>query len=483
VPLALTAPRGDNDADHSIAPERPVLKQPLVKYWDYVRSSFWFVPSLMAAGAIALAFVMVTLDETLAGRWIDEASWAYTGGSEGASAVLQTIAGSMITIAGVVFSLTLVALSLASSQFGPRLLHNFMRDRTNQLVLGTFIATFLYCLLVLRTIRFAPDDGFVPHLSVTLGVVFALASLWVLIYFIHHVSVSIQADEVIARVARDLTKGVERIFPGQIGRDAPRADAGDPVASRESSDSSERDSRPVAADDDGYLQVIDGDALLDLAKDYDVVLELVHRPGHYIVRGATLAHAVPGKRIDAAFSGRLNAAFGLGDQRTPSQDIEHAVLQLVEIAVRALSPGVNDPFTAIACVDRLGSGLCRVAQREMPSSHRCDDDGTLRVVAPPITFEGIVDAAFNQIRQNSRANVAVSIRLLETIGTIATATVHPGHRAHLRRHADLVAKGALEAIPDPDDRSTIERRHDEARRATIGVVAAGKTDRSANDRP
>jgi uncharacterized membrane protein len=171
------------------------MKAIILKYWEQIRSSFWFLPSLMATAAVGLSFITVALDQRVTQKWLRRLGWVYNGGAEGASAVLQTIAGSMITIAGVVFSLTLVALSLASSQFGPRILRNFMRDTINQLVLGTFIATFLYCLLVLRTIR--RDEGalFVPHLSVTLGVAFALASLWVLIYFIHHVSVSIQADE------------------------------------------------------------------------------------------------------------------------------------------------------------------------------------------------------------------------------------------------------------------------------------------------
>ena len=176
------------------------MRAQLLKYWDRIRSSFWFLPSLMACGAVALALATVALDGSVTDDWLQTLAWVYTGGAEGASAVLETIAGSMITIAGVVFSLTLVALSLASSQFGPRLLRNFMRDTANQVVLGTFVATFLYCLLVLRTIRRADEVAFVPHLSVTLGVLFAIASLGVLIYFIHHVSVSIQADEIIARV-------------------------------------------------------------------------------------------------------------------------------------------------------------------------------------------------------------------------------------------------------------------------------------------
>lgn len=167
----------------------------------------------MAAAAVGLSFITVALDQNVTLKWLRRLDWVYNGGAEGASAVLQTIAGSMITIAGAVFSLTLVARSLASSQFGPRILRNFMRDTTNQLVLGTFIATFLYCLLVLRTIRRDEADVFVPHLSVTLGVAFALTSLWVLIYFIHHASVSIQADEVVARIGAELEHTMHRLFP------------------------------------------------------------------------------------------------------------------------------------------------------------------------------------------------------------------------------------------------------------------------------
>jgi uncharacterized membrane protein len=173
-----------------------IMKAQLLKSWDNIRSSFWFVPALMAVGAVMLAIATVAADRTSTNTWLRAASWVYSGSAEGASVVLGTIAGSMITIAGVVFSMTLVALSLASSQLGPRLLRNFMRDKTNQMVLGTFVATFVYCLLVLRTIRRVDEGAFVPHVSVTIGVLFALASLAVLIHFIHHVSLSIQADEI-----------------------------------------------------------------------------------------------------------------------------------------------------------------------------------------------------------------------------------------------------------------------------------------------
>ncbi|MBC7706367.1 MAG: DUF2254 domain-containing protein, partial [Rhodoferax sp.] len=173
------------------------MKTQPYKFWDRLRSSLWFVPATMAFLAVALAVAAVELDKAVADDWLLSLGWSYSGGAEGASLVLGTVAGSMIAIAGAVFSMTLVALSLASSQLGPRLLRNFMRDTVNQVVLGTFVATFVYCLLVLRTIRRADEVAFVPHLSVTIGVLLAIVSVGVLIYFIHHISVSIQADQVV----------------------------------------------------------------------------------------------------------------------------------------------------------------------------------------------------------------------------------------------------------------------------------------------
>ncbi|MEO7727369.1 MAG: DUF2254 domain-containing protein [Burkholderiales bacterium] len=435
------------------------MKAWALKHWGRIRSSFWFLPSLMAGAAVVLAFATVALDREVTESWLRGLEWVYSGGAEGASAVLQTIAGSMITIAGVVFSLTLVALSLASSQFGPRLLRNFMRDTTNQLVLGTFIATFLYCMLVLRTIRRAEEDIFVPHLSVSLGVLFAIASLWVLIYFIHHVSVSIQADEIVARVGKELIEGIERLFPEQLGRDGPLppSDAQsnpDPMPA-----AFDREARAVGAEEDGYLQFIDAEALMAAATKENVLVRVELRPGHYVVKDSPVVRVWPGSRLTDELAERVKACFVLDTQRTPVQDIEFSVDQLVEIAARALSPGINDPFTAITCVDRLGSALCRLAQREMPAPYRFDRKNQLRIVAPAITFEGIVDAAFNQIRQHSRANAAVAIRLLETILVVAGFVHREEDREALRRHARMIVSGAREGLPEAEDRRAVEARY------------------------
>lgn len=453
------------------------MKAQFFKYLDRIRSSFWFLPSVMALGTVGFALFTVRLDETLTADWLLSLDWVYGGGAEGASAVLQAIAGSMITIAGVVFSLTLVALSLASQQFGPRMLRNFMRDTTNQLVLGTFIATFLYCLLVLRTIRRAEDTLFVPHLSVTFGLLFALTSLWVLIYFIHHVSVSIQADEIVARVGRELRDAIAQRFADQFravdGKEVPAAtDLSLP-------ESFERESVAIAAEEDGYVHLVEDDALLALAEKHDAVIQVTHRAGHYVVAGSPLARVWPADRAAKDGLGdRVNAAFVVGNQRTPGQDVEFAVQQLVEIAVRALSPGVNDPFTAIACIDRLSSALYCLAHREMPSAHRLDEQHRLRVVLQPLSFAGITDLALNQIRQHAGRSAAVTIRLLEALEVVASGICRDGDVEILQRHADMIARGARDSLPEENDRQAVNDRYDavvdELRRTRRRVTPPGE---------
>lgn len=457
------------------------MKALLLKVWDRLRSSFWFVPSAMACLAAALALSAVEIDKVVADDWLQRLGWSYSGGAEGASLLLGTVAGSMIAIAGTVFSMTLVAMSLASSQLGPRLLRNFMRDTSNQVVLGTFVATFVYCLLVLRTIRRADEVAFVPHLAVSIGVLLAMISIGVLIYVIHHVSVSIQADVVVARVGSELEDGIGRLLPGQLGK--PESEPANAPGETSLPAAFEHEARPVGAREDGYLQLIDADALMALASREDLLLRLERRPGHYLVQGQTMVMVWPGARVTEALVDSLNDAFVLGMQRTATQDVEFSFLQLVEIAVRALSPGINDPFTAIACVDRLASALCRLAGRDMPSPFRFDDHVQLRLrlVAPGSTFDGIVDTAFNQIRQSARSNPAVAIRLLDAIAQIAGHVQRAQNAACLQRHASMIVRGAREAVPEAEDRLAVEARYS----ATIQALheLAGAPGDAADGRP
>jgi uncharacterized membrane protein len=403
--------------------------------------------------ALCLAFAAIAVDTALDGS----AGWAYGGGPEGARELLSAIASSMITVAGVSFSVMIVALTLASQQFGPRLLRNFMRDTGNQIVLGTFIATFTYCLLVLRTVR-SDESDFVPHVSVTLAIVFALASLGVLIYFIHHAAISIQAPELIAMVAKDLNEGIERLYPEQLGQSS--ASAVEEV-SQDTLESFEAHGRAISAPTPGYLQSLDDDKLMTIAQKKDLVVLLKCRPGNFVIEGDEIARARPQDRVDKDTADALRGAFLFGSQRTHLQDLEFSLHQLVEIAVRALSPGVNDPFTAINCIDHIAAALSVLARRSFPSPYRRDADGSLRVVAPRTSFAGILNLAFDPIRQYGRTSVPVNLRLLDAIVKIATRVKREGDRTALLNQALMIARGSA-SLPEERDREAVTARFEAA---------------------
>ena len=430
------------------------LQTRLAALWDHLSASFWFIPGLMMIGAVALSIVMVELDTVVHARALEKIEWLWDGGPEAARVLLGTIASSMITIAGVVFSITMVVLALVSSQFGPRLMRNFREDKGNQLVLGTFIATFVYCLLVLRKVTNGPGADFVPYLSIALSVILALVNIVVIIYFIHHIAVMTQAPYVIRLVSDDLRRSIDRMFPENLGEDIP-ADEAQPDLDLEDFD---RRAFAIEADQNGYLQAIDSETLMDLATDHDLVIHTHYRPGDFIVEKTPLVHVQAKNAIEDRLSHQIRNIFLLGRERTPRQDVEFGIHQLVEIAVRALSPGINDPFTAMTCVDYLGAALCRAAQRRIPSHYRYDKENKLRMIADAVTFEGMIEAAFNQIRQYGRSSVAVSIRLLETFTVIANGLVRKADGAGLRLQAQTI-KDASDVYLTLDRRA-IEARYD-----------------------
>lgn len=430
----------------------------LAHLWDRLRTSYWFVPTLMTAGAIGLSFASVHIDEQVKAEWVRTVGWIWAGSPEGAREVLSTIAGSMITVAGVAFSITIVALTLASSQFGPRLLRNFVRDLGNQVVLGTFVSTFVYCLLVLRTVRGSDGAEFVPYLSVTLGIAFSLASLGVLIYFIHHVASAIQAEPLIASVAAELEDAIEEMFPEELGEPGPESSAEAPVEIK-------AEGARVEARRSGYVEAIDDGELMSIATAESLVLELLRIPGSFVIEGGELVRAWPPDRLGPEAADRIRECFILGRRRTPAQDPEYAVHQLVEIGVRALSPGINDPFTAMTCLDWLGAALSELARRKIPSRYRYDERRFLRVIADGTDFPKMADAAFNQIRQYGRHSVSVLLRLLDTVAAVAGHVRRAEDRACLREHADKTMEDAREALVNPHDLREVEKRHAQALRA------------------
>lgn len=436
------------------------MKTWLLHLWDRLSSSYWFVPALMVTLAGMLAFGMLAIDRDWPGTV--KSGWFYTGGSAGARALLSTVAGSVITVAGVVFSITIATLTQASSQFGPRLLRNFMRDKGNQIVLGTFTATFFYCLLVLRAVRGLEDEEFVPNVSVTVAVLLAVGSLAVLIYFIDHICRSLQGPQVVAAVGIELERAVRRPYPTDIGQ-GPQQALGRPDQ-KFSPDSINH--VPVLATENGYLQAIDEAGVIHLATEHDALLHLAVRPGDFVNKGNPLLF-VEGATLDQPAKDSLIDMFFLGRQRTAEQDVEYSVRQLVEIAVRALSPGINDPFTAINCVDWLGAAISAVAEHGLPSPNRYDDEKHCRVIAKVSTFNGLTDAAFNQIRQYSGGSVAVTLRLLEVMLTIGKHLRTPAQCDTVKRHTEMIYQHGRACINEPADLAELDNRYHAAVEAII----------------
>lgn len=428
------------------------MKSHLVNFWETLRSTYWFVPGLMMLGAIGLSYGLLMLDQHVKIPTTSGFAWIYAGSATGARSVLSTVAASVITVAGTTFSITIAALTLASSQFGPRLLRGFLRDTGNQVVLGTFTGTFVYCLLVLRTIRGA-QDAFVPNVAITGGVALALACVGVLIYFINHVSTSIQASHVISAAAAELDETIDRIYPTSIGGKSaePERSSGEPLSLAGTN-------RAIVAECSGYVRLIDESRLITLARAAEGVIEIVRPPGAFVSPGAPIAVLHSDQPRPDDLSGAVNEAFVLGLNKTMTQDIGFGIEQLVEVAVRALSPGINDPFTAMSCVDRLGAALALIAGREPPPSKLRDDNGAVRVIAVPPPYPAMVNMAFDQIRQYGRGSFAVTLHLLETLESVAARASRDSDRAALRRQANLVRAGA-EALPDIEDRQAVAARY------------------------
>jgi uncharacterized membrane protein len=432
------------------------MKTQLSKLFERLRSSYWFLPSLMAVSALLLSYGMIQLDDMYRFE-MKRSFWLYTGHAGGAMEVLSTIASATITIASLTFSVTIVALTLAASQYGPRLLYNFMRDRSNQTVLGIFIAAFLYSLMVLRSIQ---GDGatFVPQLSITMALVLALCGIGALIYFIHHTAETIQADTLIATVSQELRGSVHATFPpvekeADYQREVGQAN---PLWNR-----LQGDSHKVRARTSGFLQAIDVDALKRVATERDLIMRVFKRPGELVIHEAELLAIHPAARADPALAQVCREAFVLGSRRTLIQDAELPFQQLVEMAVRGLSPGVYDPYTALRCIGRIADGLVLVMGRAEPSQVRCDDDGNVRLLLPVASFATIADASFVDLRAYGATNTLVMEKLIGTLGDLVRCARTDGQRQVLLRHARLIHEAAAAHAGEAAARGSLDRAYAE----------------------
>jgi len=419
----------------------------LATWWYDLHDSLWFIPTLLTAISAALALLMVRLDRALLTRRGPGVDWLFDAGAAGAREVLSAIASTTITVTGVVFSITIVALQLASSQFSPRVLRTFTGDRGNKLVLGVFIATFTYCLLVLRTVREAPEDGaaFVPAASVTLAIVLALVAVGFLIYYVNHAAHSIRAAVIIDRATTDTLGLVDELFPAGTGRPAPTPPP--PPAAPPAL---------VRTEAGGYLQAIDEDALFALAEGEALTIRLEPLIGDHLLPGSALAAAWPAASLTPKVRDSIRRAVVLGPERTLQHDLAFGVRQLADIAVKALSPGINDPTTAVVAIDRLAEILTTLAHRPRPAEVRTGRDGTTRLLARGPAFARLVETAFAQIRHYGAADAVVVEHLVATLGRMADL-VPPDRVEPLARQARLAVEGARQAIAVAGDRERIER--------------------------
>lgn len=429
---------------------------------ERVRHSLWFIPALSVVIAVAVALGMLALSDQL------DASGAHLplifgAGPDGARAMLGAIGGSVITVAATIFSITIVALQLTSSQFSPRVLRNFLRDRPNQLVLGVFIGTFTYCLLVLRSIRAEATDrpAFVPNVAVTGALLLAFISIGMLIYFIHHVSVRIQVTSILASVASDTLHTIEAVaewlgdHPERSWRSAgssgavPAAPPTGAIAAGSSSGA-----LPIAACRSGYLQFVDIGRLVRAAAEADGRLQLLVAPGSWVQRDAPVATFAGPDGADAdRLRDEVNEALSLAAERSMEQDPAFGIQQIVDIGVKALSPGVNDPTTAINALDRLLQILVAIGVAGDPPRAFADRDGRTRLDVPMPGLHELVGLALDQIRHYGAPTPAVALHIARVLSQLRDA-VGGRAAAPIRRQADLLAEAAA-AVPLASDRAAI----------------------------
>ncbi len=431
----------------SYRPGGPVITR-LRTVWWHLSAGLWFLPTVTVLGSMLLAFGLVeaqtSFDLELGDRW----PRLFGAGHDGSRAMLTAIASSMITVAGVVFSVTIVALSLAASQYSPRVLRTFTSDRPTQLVLGVFVGIFAYCLVVLRTIRGGDEGAFVPSLAVLGGLALSLVGIGFLVFFIHHMAASLHASSIVSRVVCVTLTSIDALFPETLGSPVDEADEDRLVADL-------APWMPVAARRTGYVISVSESGLLGFARERGRVLRMAAAVGEFVIQGQPIAHLSGADAVTEADEKALDWHYGFDQQRTVEQDAAFGLQQIVDIGSKALSPGINDASTAILCIDRLTQLLVYLTQRSIESPLR-RDEGHLRVIARGKTFASFVDLAYCTLRLDAAQKPLVIRHLLQSIDRVAASTLSPTRRSVLAAQASAIGAQARRAEESSDWQAIIE---------------------------
>lgn len=404
--------------------------------WDQLRASYWFVPLITAVLAFFLGQFILWLDVQTANIKLSISQLIFSGNASEARIILLGLAATILATTGVVFTMITVPLSLAATQFGSRLLRLYLRNRTTQYILGLFVGTFIYCLTVGLSL---PPGRFVeePQWATAVGLLLSLITFASLLVLIQNIATSLQAPNMVAAASSELHDVIRQ----SISAAEQIATSGDMADYATLSAQIEQDGAPILGQKRGYVQAIDPELLLPLAVRHNLVIRLVRKPGDFIQHDELIALAWPPQRVNGFVAATIHRSYELGNLRTPTQDIEYAVNQLVEVAVRAMSPAINDPFTAMTCLDHLGAGLALYAEQHRKAEHFTfiyDEESRLRLVVDSLTFTELLDTALNMIRRVSREHADVLLGMLAALETIMHKCTDPEYRAALRLHVQLI---------------------------------------------
>ena len=424
--------------------------------WDGIRTSLWFVPSIMMAGAAVLAALGIWLDLNVFGADNQNLPWwIYVSEPGDARNVISTLLSSMITMASLVFSITMVVLTLAASQFGPRLIRNFMASPRTQIVLGTFVMVILYCLIVLSAVGWRGSEGEFSFSTVTIAIVLMGVSVALLVLFIHTLARSIVSETVIERVGCELDVLLKKLEP--LGPEARKNDPEEALP-----DDFEQRAVRFGPEVAGYIQAIEFDALIEVGCSFDVVIGLYFQPGDFVAQNGRGIAIYPREKDSSQLRQKILEAIAVGVHRTPVQDIDYPIRHLVEVAVRALSPGINDPYTAVAVVHRLSASLSQLMERALPPAVLRDESQVARVVCPRPRYATVIGAAFDQIRQNSTDKPLVVIHQIEALSRIGEHATLPSQFEALREQMSMLAEDAERNISNASDRAAVKARAEKA---------------------
>ena len=427
----------------------------LLKIYDSIKTSFWFIPCLILLGTLLTCALLLLIDLHSALHRVQWLNFIYHSDANIIRSLLTTIASSVMTVVSITFSITIVALTNASSQFGPRLIRNFMEDISTQVVLGVFVSLFVYCLILTRMTDNFAEQLFLPGLAITGAALMTLFGILLLIYFIHHVALNLQSDHIIDNVYLELQHSTRKIFEQQKEKEKEKEKESTHQGHHEAIKATL--SLPLKSPQCGYIQAINYDVLTALMSQLNGYIEVVVAPGDFVVKRQITMHSSI-KMLSTVDEKSLHDCFTFGSKRTPIQDPEFAVDQLVEIALRALSPGINDPYSAIACVDKLSAMICELTQDKFPQGIAFDQKGVKRLDYKVASFEGLANTAYDQIRQHSQSCLAVCLRQLEGLIRISEQAYEPAHWSFIRHQKHMIEHGLKQQAFIDLDREKINCR-------------------------